>query len=102
MCAVCGEVISNTSVPAKGHTFGEWEETKVPTCTEPGDQKAVCQDCEVEFTQEIPATGYTPGEWMGVTAPTCMTCGEEYTAVIPATGHQYGEWTVVNETTETK
>lgn len=112
-CSSCDNMISaGTETPLAEHTYGEWSETKAPTCTEPGEETRVCEVCGADETRPVDATGHTPDEWAittpatctedGVRTATCMVCGVEYTEVIPATGHQYGAWTVVTEATETK
>ena len=40
------------------HTFGEWTETKVATCTEAGEEKRTCIECGEEETREIAALGH--------------------------------------------
>ena len=81
-CSVCGENISETEIPALGHTSGEAvEENRVePTCTEKGsfDSVVYCSVCEEELSREtksIPAKGHRFGDWKVTTEPTMTTDG---------------------------
>ena len=55
------------------HSFGEWDESKAPTCTEVGEERRVCACGEVE-TQDIPAKGHTELTLSGKAA-TCTEAG---------------------------
>ncbi len=113
-CSSCDNMISaGTETPLAEHTYGEWSETKAPTCTEPGEETRVCEVCGADETRPVDATGHTPGEWTEVTAPTCTdegleeqrctVCGDQIaTRAIPATGHTLGEWTTTIEPTCTE
>lgn len=60
-CADCNAVISETEIPATGHT--ETEEHKDATATEDGYDRVVCTVCgEVLSETIIPATGEEPEE----------------------------------------
>ena len=109
VCVVCGEIINSSPISATGHTFGEWKETKAPTCTEPGEETRECSCGEIE-TRKIPAKGHTPSEWNVSVAPTCtepgqkkaicLDCGVEFTEEISATGHiSSGIWEVIKAPT---
>lgn len=113
-CSSCDNMISaGTETPLAEHTYGEWSETKAPTCTEPGEETRVCEVCGADETRPVDATGHTPGEWTEVTAPTCTdegleeqrctVCGDQIaTRPIEATGHTPGEWTEVTAPTCTE
>ena len=112
VCVVCGEVISSTTLPATGHKFGAWEETKAPTCTEPGEETRTCS-CGATETQPIPALGHDEGKWVTVKEATCTEEGLKElrctrcdtvldTATIPVVAHTYGEWIVDKEATCTE
>ena len=61
-CSVCGEVIvAQTTIPATGHNFGEWAETKAPSLTEDGEETRTCQNpgCGVSETRSVAAVIYT-------------------------------------------
>ena len=76
-----------------GHTYGEWIETKAPTCTEEGLKERVCSDCGAISTEKIPALGHTWGDWVvtkeasyteeGIKTKTCADCGITITEAIP-------------------
>lgn len=95
-----GEVISKTAhIPSNN-----WEQTKAPTCTEPGTEVEKCLVCaKVIDERTIPATGHTFGEWKQTKAPTCTeqgeeirecACGETETRLVSAKGHTLGEWKI--------
>ena len=54
-CA-CGTQTSET-IPAAGHDWGDWSETKAATTTEDGSEQRTCKTCGETETQTIPATG---------------------------------------------
>ena len=58
-CSVCGEELSRNTVtiPATGHAWGEWEQTKAPTYTEPGEETHSCSVCGETETRQIAALG---------------------------------------------
>ena len=61
-CSVCGEVlVAQTTIPATGHNFGEWAETKAPSLTEDGEETRTCQNpgCGVSETRSVAAVIYT-------------------------------------------
>ena len=43
------------------HSYGEWNQTKAPTCTEEGEKERVCE-CGDKQTEKIPALGHTFAE----------------------------------------
>ncbi len=73
-------------VPATGHSFGEWTESKAPTCTEDGEETRKCEHCDATETQAVAATGHsyvdkvTPptATEKGYTTHTCEDCGHSY------------------------
>ena len=121
-CTVCDAELSRetVSVPALGHDWGEWTETKAPSCTEPGEETRTCKrDGTHKETREIPPTGHTPGEAVHenevpatCTEPgsydavvCCTVCGAELsreTVPVPALGHDWGDWTQTKAPTETE
>ena len=99
-CAVCLEWIEpQEEIPATGHAFGEWNETKAPTCTEDGQASRYCANCDASETEVIAKLGHTPVTIPGYPADCenpgmtdgayCSVCDATITAqeVIPATGH---------------
>ena len=82
------------------HTYGEWQITTQPTCTEQGEKQRTCTDtdCEHVETEVISAKGHkykTTEEPATCTANGTKThtcdCGDSYTETITATGHQHNE-----------
>jgi len=69
-CSVCGATEGN----ALGHSFGEWEITTAPTCTQDGVQTRKCSACEETETETIAAKGHSMTLTAAV-APTCTTTG---------------------------
>ena len=60
-CSVCGEVlVEQKEIPAKGHSWGEWTQTKPATCTEKGVKTRACSACDATETADIAALGH---EW---------------------------------------
>ncbi len=108
-CDVCGEYFNYEAIPAKGHRWGEFTQTKAPTCTEDGSRERVCEVCEVKEVEAIPALGHSWGEFTQTKAPTCTedgsqervcsVCGEKDVQVIPALGHRFGPFTVTKPAT---
>lgn len=117
-CSGCGKnfldeagssEVSNITIAAKGHSWGEWTITKPATCEEKGSQTHTCDVCDFEEVQTIPATGHTWGEWETITEASCKdglrkhiceVCNKEEEEVIPATGeHKYKD-TVIPPTAD--
>ena len=67
------------NVDALGHTWGEWNITTAPTCSNFGVQSRSCSACGVvEDDASVPATGeHKYGEWKVTTAATTEAEGEE-------------------------
>ena len=40
-------------IAALGHDYGDWTQTKEPTCTEKGEEKRVCSRCDAFETREL-------------------------------------------------
>ena len=84
------------------HRYGEWTETKAPTCTEKGEETRICSICGDSETREVEAKGHSFGEWAETKAPTCTEkgeetricsiCGDSETREVEAKGHSFGEW----------
>ena len=71
-CAACNTVlVAQKKIPALGHDFGDWTQTKAPTCTEKGAEKRACSRCDTFETREIDALGHKYEN--GV----CVQCGEK-------------------------
>ena len=69
----CGETRTEAVAKDPTHSFGEWDESEAPTCTDAGKEKRVCACGEAE-TQDIPAKGHTEVTVSGKAA-TCTEAG---------------------------
>ena len=58
------------------HSYGEWHQTKAPTCTEKGTEEQECA-CGDKKTRSVNALGHDWGEWTAKTAATCTTDGSD-------------------------
>ncbi|MDD6643669.1 MAG: S-layer homology domain-containing protein [Firmicutes bacterium] len=101
-CVDCGELLSAGSViAALGHDFGEWTQTKAPTCTETGEEKRTCSRCDAFETRELEAAGHSEVVDAAVPATCtengktegkhCTVCGTVIVAqeAVTALGHSY-------------
>ncbi|MBQ7874504.1 MAG: hypothetical protein IJ306_05015 [Oscillospiraceae bacterium] len=110
-CAVCKEELSRetTTVPATGHTWGDWVVTKEGSCEEYGEETRTCAICGETETRATEQLGHKFGEWVvtkeatceeaGEETSTCSACGDVVTREIPALGHSYNEGVVTTEPT---
>ncbi|MBO4982862.1 MAG: hypothetical protein J6D23_02280 [Clostridia bacterium] len=102
-CRLCDEEMSNTAIPALGHTAGEWYITVAPTCTSVGERKASCTICsEVISTEEVAMANHISNGWEisiaasctsdGLRKKTCINCMQELDSEVipkhPNTVHQ--------------
>jgi len=109
----CGAIIEDTSVPATGHTAGDWITDKEPDCVTDGSKHKECTVCEATITTEkINALGHTLGDWITDKEPDCITDGSKHkdctvcntaveTETIGAAGHKYTEHAAVSKTCTT-
>lgn len=75
-CA-CGEVTSTETFASGdplGHDWGEWVETKAPTCTETGAEERTCKRGDAQEARTIDALGHDL-ENVEAVAPTCTEAG---------------------------
>ena len=62
-CATCGAVfVAQQQIPALGHSFGDWAETKAPTCETEGELARKCETCGETETKSVPALGHKAGQ----------------------------------------
>ncbi len=76
-CTVCHNEISRlpVSVKATGHSFGEWQTSVSPDCTNKGSQHRSCTVCDFTETKNIDETGH---DWdTDFTVDKDSTCAEE-------------------------
>ncbi len=99
-CSRCGAVESGvTEIPALGHSYGAWTQTKAPTCTAKGTEAGTCTRCNATQTRDVNALGHSYGAWTQTKAPTCTAKGTEtqsctrcnaaQTRDVNALGHSY-------------
>ena len=82
------------------HEYGDWTQTKAPTCTEKGTEERVCS-CGDKQTRDVKALGHDWNEWdvkaeatcaaPGSRERTCKVCGEKETEVLPQLAHDFGD-----------
>ena len=82
------------------HSYGEWKQTKAPTCTEKGEEEQVCE-CGEKKTRSVAALGHDWSQWnvtveatcaqSGSQERTCSRCGLKETEVIPQLQHDFGD-----------
>ena len=112
-CSVCGDVVSEETIPATGeHTESAWIIVSEARCESDGYKYTECTVCGTKMHEiRTPALGHDESEWIVYTQPTCGTDGYKYTEcsvcgeivseeTIPATGvHTESEWIVDREPT---
>ena len=99
-CSRCGLVESGvTEIPALGHSYGNWTQTKAPTCTAKGTETKTCTRCNAAQTRDVNALGHdlkhhaakaatcTEAGWEAY--DTCSRCNYTTYKEIPATGHHH-------------
>ena len=108
VCKKCHYTVSIT-IPAYGHTWGDWETVSVQDCTTDGVTTRTCETCGKVETVTEAAAGHTWSDWETAVSPSCETegqsvryctvCGESESEAIAATGHTWSEWIVITEPT---
>ncbi len=58
VCSQCGKVLSESTYPASGHSFGEWAVTTEPTISQSGERTRICANCGATEIEDIPAIQY--------------------------------------------
>ena len=112
-CSKCGEIlITQNTIAANGHSYGDWYTVVAPTCTDEGTNEHECSVCYNKETTPTDAKGHTnaeavvenkidanctvDGKYDSVIY--CSACGDELSReskVINKLGHNYStEWTV--------
>jgi len=91
-----------------GHTWGQWQEDRKPTCSQTGLQSRGCTKCDITEEASIAMVPHryeaqvTPPTCKedGYTTYTCAVCANSYRDdPTPAGPHAYGEWVVLLEPT---
>ncbi|MCD7766230.1 MAG: hypothetical protein LUH53_06910, partial [Lachnospiraceae bacterium] len=110
-CTVCGGELSRdiVTLPATGHSFGEWETITSPTCEDSGSEQRTCSVCQYAENRSLDAAGhdweedYTVDQEAACTTDGsrsihCKNCeAVKDSEVIPATGHNWDEGIVTAE-----
>lgn len=79
-CKECHAVIRTEEIPATGHSFGAWTTITAPACESAGEEKRICQVCNVEETRTIPALGHKFVNYVEVIRADDLTEGLERAA----------------------
>lgn len=95
-CADCGAVGEVTEIPAIGHNWSDWIDTR-SSCAEAGQRSRICLTCGAAEIENVKAGTHTFGETVTITAATCtedgegetfcIYCGQKETFTIEAVGH---------------
>ena len=101
ICDACGVEYRSAFVDPTGHDVVDWEVIREATCTEPGEERRGCRNCDFGETREIPMLPHTLNSVVteptctedGFTTHTCTVCGYTYTdSTVPALGHDFCPW----------
>ncbi len=102
-CTKCGAVKESETIPAKGHSFGEWVEV-ISKSTGEANEERTCTVCGFTETRGADLVNHNwDKDYTIDVVPTCTTegsksihcsvCGlKKDSEVIPALGHDFGEW----------
>ena len=75
-CKDCKTTIqTGSSIPAKGHTWGQWKTTKKATCTEAGIETHECRKCGKTEERETKVLGHDWDDWKVTKEATCTETG---------------------------
>ena len=98
-CSRCDYIEGKNVINATGHSYGDWTQTNAPTCTEEGEERRDCKNCEAFEIQSVEATGH---DWADATCTDPDTCTECGATQGEATGHSWDEGTVTKHSTCTE
>ncbi|MBR6939539.1 MAG: Ig-like domain repeat protein, partial [Clostridia bacterium] len=103
-CSKCDATQFSTSIPALGHSYGDWTNVVADTCDGESYSVRTCSVCEAEEIANRHVQGHTWGsEYITDKAATCTVDGSksihctkcdatQFSMAIPALGHSFGEW----------
>ncbi len=96
ICEVCGQPYGKTG----DHEWGEWQQTKAPTCTEKGTEKRVCKNNpEHTETRDVEKAAHDVStNWLHDETNHWKECTVCHTKSDIA-AHDFGEWTEVTAPT---
>ena len=96
ICEVCGQPYGKTG----DHEWGEWQQTKAPTCTEKGSETRVCKNNpDHTETRDVEMTAHDVGtNWLHDETNHWKECTVCHTKSDIA-AHDFGEWTEVTAPT---
>lgn len=96
ICEVCGQPYGKTG----DHEWGEWQQTKAPTCTEKGTETRVCKNNpEHTETRDVEKAAHDVGtNWLQDETNHWKECTVCHTKSDIA-AHDFGEWTEVTAPT---
>ncbi len=83
-CEICGEALTpQETIPANGHSFGEWTVIDEATCTETGVEERLCSVCEKTETRSVAKIAHTEGKPVkeNYDVPNCQNSGGYYAVV---------------------
>ncbi|MBR3685659.1 MAG: endonuclease [Clostridia bacterium] len=76
----CDHTEVGASIPATGHSYGEWNVTTEPTCEAEGVETRTCGTCSHSETRVVEKAPHAFGEWVGISdnmeQRECADCGE--------------------------
>ncbi len=110
-CTRCSSTTEVTAIPAKGHSYGDWDTTSSPTCTATGSQKHTCSTCGYIEHKTLTALGHNySSSWTVDKAATCTVQGTKSKhctrcsaktniTTITANGHSWSDWSVSKQAT---
>lgn len=111
-CTRCGSKADVTTIPAKGHSFGNWKTINKPSCVSQGKDERKCSACSYIETRVVNANGHAySNEWTidipadcitdGSKSKHCKNCSSKTNiTVVKATGHNWGEFETIVEATQ--
>ncbi len=93
----------------ENHTYEDWRTTKKATCSEVGQERRDCTECDHYQTRKTEKTAHDYGKWQDTKAATCVEpgqqkrtckeCGYEQTRNTELGSHSCGQWYTVTEAT---
>ncbi len=100
VCEVCGQAYGELAA----HSYGDWAQTKAPTCTEKGEETRTCtvSGCTASEKRDVAVLGHSFAEdWTSDATNhwhACSNCAE----IGDSAAHTFGDWTVTKEASYTE